>query len=94
MEIYEGIYIINPNLSEENIKDIVLKINDIFSHRDCSVLQIEDWGVKPLAYEINDLSFGHYLKITVNGDLESVTEFNAFCGNNDYILRYVLMKKN
>ena len=94
MGTYEGMYIINPTLNEEGVKNIISQINNIFSKRNCSVLEVLYLGVKQLAYEINGLTMGRYMKITVNGDSESIAEFDFYCIKNEYILRHVLMRKN
>lgn len=93
MERYDGIYIINPNLRIEVIKNIILEVNNIFSQNNSTNLEIEEWGVKQLPYEISGLKNGYYVKFTVNCDLTNVTEYDEFCCKHEDIIRHILIKK-
>ena len=93
MEIYDGICILKPNLSLENIQTILDGINYIFSRRDCELVRLENWGMKSLVYEIEGFTVGRYIKFIANADREAVAEFDVFCIENDDLLRHILMKK-
>ena len=53
MREYTGMYIIHPERTEEEFKTIVSEIAKIFEEHGSRVLEIDEWGMKDFAYEIN-----------------------------------------
>ena len=51
---YETIFIVNPNLGEEAITAIVEKFKALIADNG-TVVSVDDWGKRRMAYEINDL---------------------------------------
>ena len=67
MRKYETIFIINPDLSEEDIKGLIEKVSGIIQSLQGEVSKIEEWGKKKLAYEVKKMSKGYFvlLKSTI-----------------------------
>ena len=59
---YETIFIVNPNLGEEAITAIVEKFKALIADNG-TVVSVDDWGKRRMAYEINDLREGYYTLI-------------------------------
>ena len=59
-EKYEVMYIINPNLSEEETAAIVEKFKALVE-ANCTLEELEEMGKHKLAYEINYISEGVYV---------------------------------
>ena len=92
MKKYTGMYILKPTLTEENTKAIIEELNKIFTDRNCEILSEEEWGLKELAYEINDFNKGYYVKFTVNADNEAVAEYDRICNIKESVIRHILVK--
>jgi small subunit ribosomal protein S6 len=60
MHIYESIFIINPNLSDEETANVIKKMQDVITNQGGEMVKFEDWGKKKLAYEIKKQKRGHY----------------------------------
>jgi len=58
--LYEGMYIINANLSEDARKKALEKITQSIEAKDGEIHKIHDWGKRRLAYEINKKREGYY----------------------------------
>ena len=58
MRKYTGMYILRPTLTEEQIKANVEELNKLFTDRGGEILSEEEWGLKELAYAINDFNKG------------------------------------
>ena len=69
---YETIFIVNPNLGEESITAIVEKFKALIADNG-TVVSVDDWGKRRMAYEINDLREGYYTLI----EFESLPSFPA-----------------
>ena len=52
MKKYEVMYILRSNLDQETIKGEVAKVNDLFTNNGAKVLEVKEWGLRELAYEI------------------------------------------
>lgn len=93
MKEYTGMYIIRPTLEESAIKAIISEISEIFTTRDSKVLEVNEWGIKELAYEIDDFKKGYYVKFKVEATTEAVDEFNRICNIKEDIIRHILVKE-
>lgn len=54
MNHYETVFILNPVLSEDQIKETVKKYEDFLVSRGAKMVSKEDWGLKKLAYPIQN----------------------------------------
>ena len=57
---YEVLYIIDPTLGEEGIAALVEKFKAMVE-AEGTLLAIDEWGKRRLAYPINDLNEGYYV---------------------------------
>ena len=64
MNKYESVIIIDPSLEEQGIKDVVTKFTDLINN-DGKVENVEEVGMKKLAYEIKKHSEGYYVVFTL-----------------------------
>ena len=60
MNNYETVFILNPVLSEYQAKDTVDKFVKVLKKANADVVNIEQWGLKKMAYPINKKSTGFY----------------------------------
>jgi small subunit ribosomal protein S6 len=60
MKNYETVFILNPVLSEDQMKDTVEKFVNVLKKGNAEVLNVEQWGLKKLAYPIQHKSTGFY----------------------------------
>ncbi len=60
MKNYETVFILNPVLSEDQAKDTVDKFVKVLTKAKANVFNVEQWGLKRMAYEIQKKSTGFY----------------------------------
>lgn len=92
MRKYTGMYILKPTLTEEETKALVAELNALFTEKGGEILSVEEWGLKELAYEINDFAKGYYVKFAVNANNESVSEYDRICNIKEAVIRHILVK--
>ena len=92
MKKYLGMYIIRPDFTEEQIKATIEEINGIFTSKGGEIVSVEEWGLRDLAYEINDLNKGYYVKFFVNTEAEAVAEYDRICNIRDGVIRHILVR--
>jgi len=60
MKNYETVFILNPVLSEDQAKDTVEKFVKLLTKAKAEVINVERWGLKKMAYAIQNKSTGFY----------------------------------
>ena len=46
MNHYESVFILNPALSENQVKDAIKKYEKFLKENDCKIVDVENWGLK------------------------------------------------
>ena len=60
MRHYESVFILNPALSEDQVKDAIKKYEKFLKSNGAKLVHKENWGLKKLAYPIQKKSTGFY----------------------------------
>lgn len=88
MRKYETIYILQPDLSEDEIKTISDKVQDVIASYKGELQRLEDWGVRKLAYPIRKFARGRYVYLRHNGGREMIAEVERRLRLDEKVLRY------
>jgi len=88
MRKYETIYILQPDLSEDEIKVIADKVQDVIAAYKGDFQRLEDWGVRKLAYSIRKFARGRYLYLRYDGGRELIAELERRLRLDEKVLRY------
>lgn len=88
-EKYELMYIINPNLSEEETAAIVEKFKGLVEQNG-TLDEIEEMGKRKLAYEINYISEGYYVLVKFTSAPEFPAELDRVLGITDGVMRSLI----
>ncbi|HAX73899.1 MAG TPA: 30S ribosomal protein S6 [Firmicutes bacterium] len=93
MRKYEIMYVVRPNLEEEGRKAVIENFNNMFANMNSEVLEAKEWGMRDLAYAIEDFTKGYYVVLTVNATIEAKNEFDRLCGISEDVIRYIAIKE-
>ena len=85
-EKYEVLYALNPNLTEEETQAIVEKFKTLIEQNG-TVDEMEEWGKRKLAYEINYLTEGYYVLVKFTSGPELPAELDRILGITDGVIR-------
>ena len=85
-EKYEVLYVLNPNLTEEETQAIVEKFKTLLEQNG-TVDEVEEWGKRKLAYEINYLTEGYYVLVKFTSGPELLAELDRILGITDGVIR-------
>ena len=91
-EKYELMYIINPNLSEEETAAVVEKFKALVEQNG-TLEEMEEMGKRKLAYEINYISEGYYVLMKFTSAPEFPAELDRMLGITDGILRSLITRR-
>ncbi len=88
-EKYEAMYIINPNLTEEETSAVVEKFKALVEQHG-TLDEMELIGKRKLAYEINYLSEGYYVLVKFTSAPDFPAEFDRILGITDSVIRSLI----
>jgi len=92
MNHYETVFILNPVLSEQQIKETVSKFEDFLTLHQATILSKEDWGLKKLAYEIQYKKSGFYHLFEFQAEPNVITLFETEFKRDERVMRYLTVK--
>ncbi|WML34430.1 30S ribosomal protein S6 [Clostridium sp. OS1-26] len=91
MRKYETIFILHPSLDEEAVKANVEKFKGVIENGGGVVDNVDAWGKRKLAYEINKIGEGHYTLINFSADPELPKELDRVFRINDSVVRHIIV---
>ncbi len=92
MNHYETVFILNPVLSAEQVKEAVKKFEDYLLSKGAEMIWKEDWGLKKLAYAIQKKKSGFYHLFEYKVDGQLIAPFELEFRRDDSILRYLTVR--
>ena len=92
MNHYETVFILNPVLSEEQIKETVKKFEDILISKGAKMISKENWGLKKLAYAIQHKKSGFYHLFEFAAPGEVITPYEQEFRRDERIMRFLTVK--
>ena len=91
--IYETVFIINPVLSEDQSKEAVSSYVDLLKSRKAKIISEESWGLKKLAYNIQNKKTGFYFLVEFeSGDSQMISDLELTFKRDEKIMRWLVVK--
>ena len=92
MRAYEVMVILDPSLEERTISPSLDKYLNVIRKDGGSVDNVDVWGRRRLAYEINKFAEGIYAVISLTAEPATVNEFNRQLKLNESVMRTKVMR--
>lgn len=89
---YEVIYILRPDVSKETAERVAARVSDVIAREGGTLTLVENWGRRPMAYEIQHNKRGNYVYINFLGDGALVTELERNFRLLDEVMRFQTVK--
>lgn len=86
MRHYETVYIVNPNLADEEYKEAVKKFNSLVEKKKGIIIKVQEWGKQRLAYEVKKFDKGSYVMMDYCGETEITAELERDLKLDDRVL--------
>ena len=93
MKTYEMIYILDAAAADEAKEAVAKKFGDVITSAGGSVVSVDKWGNKKLAYPINYKTEGYYVLMTFVSEGDTVKELDRVAGLASEVLRRVITVK-
>ena len=93
MKAYELLFIVAPTIDEESRAGVMKRIEAAIAEGEGVVDNVDNWGKRKLAYEINGLSDGDYTLIDFHADPQSIAELDRVLRINDAVIRHMIVAR-
>jgi len=92
MNKFETVLLISPEVSNSLLEQNIKNFEDIVTNNSGKIINTEDWGLRDLSYDINNLkkAFYKYFQIEINGS--NIQKITKTLNQNDNILRHLFIK--
>ena len=92
MNQYETVFILNPVLSENQIEEAVKKYVSFIKTQKGKLSNQENWGLKKLAYPIENKKSGFYHLLEFAAPQGTVSDLEIEFRRDERVMRYLTVK--
>lgn len=89
MPIYETLTILHPELAEARVKEVLTWMQDIVQNGQGNVLQVDEWGMRNLAYEIQKQGRGYYVRLEYEAEPAALKELERNFRLSEDVIRFM-----
>ncbi len=94
MKKYEIMYILKANLEDADRNQLIGKLHEILCLEGGKVENVNEWGLRDFAYEINGDKKGYYVVVTISTDsVAGINEFDRIAKINANVVRSLVIAK-
>ena len=93
MSKYELALVVNAKIEDEARAEVVEKAKAMITEAGAEITNVDEWGKKRLAYEIQKMKEGYYYFIQFEADAACPAEIERHIRIMDNVLRYLVVKK-
>ncbi len=92
MPLYEHVMIARQDLSNAQAEGLIEHFGTVLADNDGKVIESEYWGVKTMAYKINQNRKGHYAFLKTDAPAPAVQEMERLMRLHDDVMRVLTIK--
>ena len=92
MTKYESMLIARQDLGQSQVNDIVATLSDAIKKEGGEVVNVDNWGLKNLAYRIKKNRKGYYVVLNISAPANAIFEYERLARLNEDIIRYMTVK--
>lgn len=93
MNKYELVVVVSAKLEEEERTAAIEKVKNYIARYNGTVTNVDDWGKKRLAYEIQKMKEAYYYFIQFESDSECPNEVERHVRIMEPVVRYLCVKQ-
>ena len=93
MKKYEVMFIVDI-ANEEVIQAAVKLVQDTIVRIGGTVIKIDEWGKRHLAYEVKHQNEGYYVVIDFEADPSQIAELDRIIKIHEEIIRHIIVKQD
>lgn len=91
MKAYELLYFVAPTIDEDTRAAVTKRIESALANG--TIDNVEAWGKRKLAYEINGLNDGDYTLVDFHANPTDIAELDRVLRITDAVVRHMIVKR-
>ena len=92
MNNYETVFIMNPVLSEEQMRETVKKFTKTLQNQKAKIGNEEYWGLKKLKYPIQKKNTGFYYFIEFEAEGAAINDLEILFKRDERVMRWITIR--
>lgn len=93
MKAYELLFFVAPTIDEESRAGVMKRIETTIAAGEGTVDNVDAWGKRKLAYEVNGLTDGDYTLIDFHADPKNIAELDRVLRITDAVVRHMIVAR-
>ncbi len=92
MRYYETIFIVNPDIADDDYQAVLAKAGDVIEKQKGVVVKVQEWGKQKLAYPIKRFPKGSYVVLNYCGNAGVSSELERALRLDERVLKHLTVK--
>ena len=92
MNKYETVFILTPVLSDDQMKETVEKFKKVLTDNGATIENEENWGLRKLAYPIENKNTGFYTLVEFEGEPTIVAKLETAFRRDEKVIRFLTFR--
>lgn len=93
MKAYELLFFVDPTITDEARAGVMKRIEVALTENGGQVDNVDNWGKRKLAYEIDKLTEGDYALVNFHADPTQIAELDRVLRINDAVKRHMIVRR-
>ena len=93
MKAYELLFFVDPSITEEQRAGVMKRVDVAITENGGTIDNVDSWGKRKLAYEIDKLTEGDYTLINFHADPAQIAELDRVLRINDAVKRHMVVRR-
>jgi small subunit ribosomal protein S6 len=89
---YETVFILTPVLSEDQMKEAVMKYQAYIKDKGAEMVHEENWGMRKMAYPIQKKSTGFYHLMEYRAEGTLIADMEVVFKRDERVMRFLTVK--
>ena len=94
MNKYELTVVVNAKIEDDERAQVIEKVKDLVTRFGGNVTDVDEWGKRRLAYEIQKMKEGFYYFITFESDTNCPNEIEHRIRIMENVIRYLCVRQD
>ncbi len=94
MKAYELLFFLPPILEDQVRLEVIERVKEVITSNEGQVDNVDEWGKRKLAYEINNLTEGDYVLVDFHAKPEFISELDRVLRINDHVQRHMITSRS
>ena len=91
MKAYELLYFVSPSIDDDARAQVTNRIQTAIDSGEGVVDNVEEWGKRKLAFEVDGLAEGDYTLVDFHADPASIAELDRVLRISDIVKRHMIV---